>query len=101
MANTSAVWQHTPTNYHLLTSKQETYQKAYLLTKNTEEFSGKTIRRMGQSKEKREDRQSKSEVGRRTREDTVKWNQMTAIRFQTGRRQETSDIHGLSSGRQQ
>ena len=27
-------------NYDLLAPKQESYQKAYLLTKNTEEFSG-------------------------------------------------------------
>ena len=29
-----------PTNYHLLAAKLEPYQKAYLLMKNTEEFSG-------------------------------------------------------------
>ena len=33
---------------------------------------------------------------RRTREEIVKWNQMTALRFQTGG--ETSDIPGLPSG---
>ena len=33
--------------------------------------------------------------GRRTREETVKWNQMTALRFQTGG--EISDILGLPS----
>ena len=30
-----------PTNYHLLAAKQEPFQKAFLLTKNTEDFSGK------------------------------------------------------------
>ena len=35
-------------------------------------------------------------LGRRTREEVVKWNQMTALRFQTGG--ETSDIPGLPSG---
>ena len=35
---------HTPpTNSLLLTAKQEPYKKAYLLTKNTEEFSGKSL----------------------------------------------------------
>ena len=34
--------------------------------------------------------------GRRTREEIVKWNQMTALRFQAGG--ETSDIPGLPSG---
>ena len=37
------------------------------------------------------------EVGRRTREEIVKWNQMTALRFHTGEG-ETSDIPGLPSG---
>ena len=35
-------------------------------------------------------------LGRRTREERVKWNQMTALRFETGG--ETSDIPGLPSG---
>ena len=34
--------------------------------------------------------------GRRTREEIAKWNQMTALRFQTGG--ETSDIPGLPLG---
>ena len=37
-----------PANYHLLADKQEVYQKAYILTKNIEEFSGEKIRRCGQ-----------------------------------------------------
>ena len=32
-----------PTNCLLLTAKQEPYKKAYLLTKNLEEFSGKSL----------------------------------------------------------
>ena len=35
-------------------------------------------------------------LGRRTREEIAKWNQMTALRFQA--RGETSDIPGLPSG---
>ena len=35
-------------------------------------------------------------LGRRTREGIAKWNQMTALRFQS--RGETSDIPGLPSG---
>ena len=41
-------------------------------------------------------------MGIRTSEEIVKWNQMTALRFQTemgGGRVETSDIPGLPSGR--
>ena len=30
-----------PTNYHFLAAEQQPYQKAYLLMKKTEEFSGK------------------------------------------------------------
>ena len=35
-ANTSVIWQHTA-------HKQEPYKKAYLLMKNTEDFSGKSL----------------------------------------------------------
>ena len=44
-ANTSVIWQHAAhtTNCLLLTAKQEPYKKAYLLTKNIEEFSGKSL----------------------------------------------------------
>ena len=31
-----------PTNLHLLAAKQEPYKKAYVFTKNVEEFSGKS-----------------------------------------------------------
>ena len=53
--------------------------------KNIEEFSGK-------SSEERTGRQNKDTterltgLGRRTREEIAKWNQMTALRFQTGGR---------------
>ena len=70
-----------PTNCLLLTAKQEPYKKAYLLTKNIEEFSRKSL-------EERASRQKTIErvtgLGRRTREEIAKWNQMTALRFQTG-----------------
>ena len=82
-----------PTNCLLLTAKQEPYKKAYLLTKNIQEFSGKSL-------EERANRQKtirqKGGLGRRTREEIAKWNQMAALRFQTGG--ETSDIPGLPSG---
>ena len=77
-----------PTNLLLLAAKQELYKKAYLLTKNIEEFYGK-FKRMGQYAEK--DKTERTvRVGRRTREETVKWNQMTALRFQTGGRHQTT-----------
>ena len=76
-----------PTNLFLLAAKEEPYKKAYLLTKNIEEFSGKSL-------EEQASRQKKIErvtgPGRRTREETEKWNQVTALRFQTGGRHQTS-----------
>ena len=37
MANASAIWQHAA---HLLAAEENPYRTAYLLKKNTEEFSG-------------------------------------------------------------
>ena len=39
-------------------------------------------------------------LGSRTREEIVKWNQMTALRFQTGRRHQTSPASLRGTGRQ-
>ena len=76
-----------PTNLLLLAAKQEPYKKAYHLTKDIEEFSGKSL-------EERTSRQKKTErvtgLGRRTREEIAKWNQVTALSFQTGGRHQTS-----------
>ena len=78
-----------PTNCLLLTAKQEPYKKAYLLMKNIEEFSGKKFRRKGQQAEN--DKTEKvTGLGRRTREEIAKWNQMTALRFETKGRHQTS-----------
>ena len=84
-----------PTNCLLLTTKQEPYKKAYLLTKNIEEFSGKGLEKKGQQAEN-DKTERVTGLGRSTRETIAKWNQMTALRFQTGG--ETSDIPGLPSG---
>ena len=47
----------------------------------------KKFRRMEQQAEKKKDKTERViGLGRRTREETVKWNQMRAPRFQTGRR---------------
>ena len=78
-----------PTNCLLLTAKQEPYKKAYLLTKNIEEFSGKKFRRKGQQAEN-DKTEGVTGLGRRTREEIAKWNQMTALIFQTGGRHQTS-----------
>ena len=45
-ANTSVIWHHAAHTTDQLNSpnaKQEPYKKAYLLTKNIEEFSGKSL----------------------------------------------------------
>ena len=62
---------HIPlTNLLLLTAKQEPYKKAFLLTKNIEEFSGKFFRRKGQQAEK-DKTERVTGLGRRTREETA------------------------------
>ena len=52
------------TNDHLLAAKQQPYQTAYLLTKNTEGFSGKKkkARRMGQLAERKKPRQKRPQL---------------------------------------
>ena len=75
---------HIPqTNLLLLAAKQEPYKKAYLLTKNIGRIFWKTFRRMDQLAEKVQTEKAIG-LGRRTREEIVKWNQMTALRFQMG-----------------
>ena len=45
---------------------------------------------MDQQAEKKDKTERVIELGRRTGEEIVKWNQMTALRFQTGGRHQTS-----------
>ena len=74
---------HIPsTNLLLLAAKQEPYKRAYLLTKNIKNFLEKKFRRKGQQAE----RVTVTGLGRKTREKTAQWNQMIALRFQTGGR---------------
>ena len=88
---------HIPqTNLLLLAAKQEPYKKAYLLTKNVEKKFWKKFRKMDQQAEK-DKTERVTGLGRRTREEIANWNQMTALRFQTGKGGETSDIPGLPS----
>ena len=71
---------HIPlTNLLLLSAKREPYKKAYLLTKNIEEFSGKSSGERT-SRQKKDKTERVIGLGRRTREEIVKWNQMTALR---------------------
>ena len=84
-----------PTNLLLLVAKQEPYKKAYVLTKNINEFSGKSSGEWT-SRQKKEKTERVTGLGRRTREEIATWNQVTALRFKTGG--ETSDIPSLHSG---
>ena len=52
-------------------------------------FLEKKFRRKGQQAEK-DKTERVTGLGRRTREEIAKWNQMTALRFQTGGRHQTS-----------
>ena len=54
-----------PTNYHLLAAKQEPYQKAYPLTKNTEEFSWRKSQENGPCAEEKKKTERVMGVGRR------------------------------------
>ena len=78
-----------PTKLLFLAAKQEPYQKAYLLTKNIEEFSRKSSEEWT-SRQKKDQSERLTGLGRGTREEIAKWNQMTALRFQTGGRHQTS-----------
>ena len=65
-ANTSAIWQHAAhtTDQLLLAAKQEPYKKAYLLSNNIEEFSGKKLRRMDQQAEKKHKTERVAGIGK-------------------------------------
>ena len=91
-----------PTSLLFQAAKQEPYKKAYLLTKNIGRIFWKKFRRMDQQAEK--DKTEKvTGLGRGTREEIAKWNQMTALRFQTGGKHQTSpaslrgpyEMHGV------
>ena len=80
---------HIPPTNLLLAAKQESYKKACLLTKNIEEFSGKSSEEWT-IRQKKNKTERVTGLGRRTKEEIAKWNQMTALRFQTGGRHQTS-----------
>ena len=80
---------HIPrTNSPLRAAKQEPYKKAHLWTKNIEEFLEK-IKRLGR-KQRKDKTERAMEVGQRTREEIVTWNQMTALKFQTEVKRKTT-----------
>ena len=78
-----------PTNLLLKAAKQEPYKKSLSLDKKIEEFSGKSLEERA-SMQKKDKTERVTGLGRRTREEIAKWNQMTALRFQTMGRHQTS-----------
>ena len=87
---------HIPlTNLLLLVAKQEPYKKPTLKKKEK-----KNLERVQETGPTGTHTKKKTErvigLGRRTRKEIVKWNQMPALRFQTGG--ETSDIPDIPLG---
>ena len=84
-----------PTNLLFLTAKQKPYKKAYLLTKNIEEFSGKSLEERVSRQKKKEDRK-----GNRTRQKNKRGDSKVESNDSPGipDKGETSDIAGLPSG---
>ena len=60
-----------------------TQKSMHLLTKNIGEFSGKKSQENGPAGSKKDTTERATGLGRRTREEIAKWNQMTVLRFQT------------------
>ena len=79
-----------PTNLHVLGAKQEPNKKVYFLMSDIKEFSGEKGQENGPLASKEDETERATGVGRRTRDEIAKWNQMTALRFQTGGRHQTS-----------
>ena len=80
---------HRPTYFSQLLNRSHT-KKAYLLTKkNIEEFSGTSSEKWTR-RQKKDKTGRVTGLGRRIREEIAKWNQMTALRFQTWGRHQTS-----------
>ena len=81
---------HIPsTNLLPLAAEQEPYKKRLPLNERYWRIFWKKFRRKDQQAEK-DQIEKVTVLGRRTREEIAKWNQMTALRFQTGGRHQTS-----------
>ena len=88
-----------PTNLLLLAAKQEPYKKAHLLTRNidTKNFPER-VQENGPAGRRKDKTERVIQLGRRTREEILKWNRMTALRFQTGGSHQTSPASLRGSG---
>ena len=83
-----------PTNCLLLTSKQEPYKKAYLLTKNIEEFFGKSLEERASRQKTIRQKENRTRQKNKRGDSKVESNDSPKIPD----RGETSDIPGLPSG---
>ena len=72
------------TNLLLLAAKQEPYKKSLSLDKKYRKNFLEKVQENGPAGRKKDKTERIILLGRRTREEIVKWNQMTALRFQTG-----------------
>ena len=80
-----------PTNSLLLTAKQEPYKKSLSLNEKYWKNFLETVQENGPARRKKKDKAERAiGLGRRIREEIVKWNQMIALRFQTRGRHQTS-----------
>ena len=84
-----------PTNLLLLAAIEGAYNKSLSLNDKYWRIFWKRFRREDQQAEK-DKIERVTGLARRTREEIAKWNQMTALRFQTAG--ETPDTTGLPSG---
>ena len=97
-ANTSVIWQHAAHTTDQLSSPNcwtGAIQKSLSLNEKYWRIFWKKFRRKDLQTENDKTHRVTG-LGRRTREEIAKWNQMTALRLQTWG--ETSDIPGLPSG---
>ena len=91
MTNTGPVWQTAVhTNNHLLAAQQEPYEKACLLAKMFRDFLEIKSGEWAVSRKTTKTERARG-LGRKTREEIGKGNQMTTLRFQrTGEGHQTS-----------
>ena len=92
-ANTSAIWEHAAHITNQLTSpscQTGAIQKSLSLNEKHWKNILEKVQENGSAGRKKDKTERVAGLGRRTREEIVKWNQMTALRFQTGGRHQTS-----------
>ena len=77
--------------YHRPTYFSKLLNRSHTKTNNTEKLSGKKMSgEWASMQEKKDKRERGTGLIRKTKEEIVEWNQMTALIFQTGGRHQTS-----------